>query len=347
MTDDLNQKRFTMKTVYRCISASMVSIAKHLLITAPLTGATIFFGTGLHAQTNESDATNRSVPAIRAITPIDAPEAARTGRPKIKVKEATNGRAENPTPTTSYASTTLVPIEAPEAARTGRPKEKVKEATGRAVNPIPSTTPEKALISPIAAPDAARTGRPKIREKLATGRIANPNSTSEPAIATPITPITVPDTARTGRPKVRDNGPRPPLRVGEPAMQPSPANVEKRRRGPKVRDDGIHDTSRKVAPEAPTAPIEAPESARTGRPKMKVKMATGRVANPTSLTDFPDAEHKGRPKERDDDARDTSRVAKPISTMAPIAPIAVPDANKPGRPKERDKPYWVTTVPNK
>lgn len=279
MTRNLDSQRFTLNSVFRNIKASLAARSMPLLIAAPLVGATIFLALAAHAQISLSAATS-TASAVTPVAPITAPEAARTGRPKEREKWAT-GRVANPTQPTGHASTTVVPIEAPEAARTGRPKVKVKEATNRAVNPTPSTTPEKALISPIAAPDASRTGRPKVREKMATGRIANPNSTSEPALATPITPITVPDAARTGRPKERDDGPSPPLRVGEPAMQSSPVNTEKRRRGPKVRDDAVYDTSRKVAPETLTAPIEAPESARTGRPKMKVKEATGRFANPT------------------------------------------------------------------
>jgi hypothetical protein len=89
------------------------------------------------------------------------------------------------------------------------------------------TTAATGPIAPITAPTAARTGRPKVLSE-------QPN-------------------ARTGGgPKVRDPGPRPPLRVSDPATQ-APASepvaqpTERRRKGPKERDD--------------------PVSTRTGRPK--------------------------------------------------------------------------------
>lgn len=53
--------------------------------------------------------------APAADAPIPAPEAVRTGRPKIKVKTPTNDRVTNPAPATE-------PVATPETARTGRPK---------------------------------------------------------------------------------------------------------------------------------------------------------------------------------------------------------------------------------
>jgi hypothetical protein len=235
MTDDLNQKRFTMKTVFRFIPTSGVSIAKPLLIAAPFAIATIFFVTGTHAQTKKIDAQVGAAAGMGEIAPIPAPEAAQTGRPKEKVKTPTNGRVANPSPANEPAvATPIAPIATPYAARTGRPKvrDNTPMDTSRVANAASTTTPISSIpvpeaartgkpkvrvktpmdtsrtvapettTAPIAAPEAARTGRPKEKVKEAMGRVANPIST-----AAPIAPIVVPDATRTGRPRERDDSP--------------------------------------------------------------------------------------------------------------------------------------------
>ncbi|MEY4500338.1 MAG: hypothetical protein RIS52_228 [Pseudomonadota bacterium] len=108
-----------------------------------------------------------------------APNAARTGKPKIKEKEATNDRVADPTPAT----------EAAEERREG-PKERDKHGhQSRAATPAPGTqladrkegpkgdvgSDHQGRTAPApAVPEAARTGKPKGRDKLATGRKRGP-----------------------------------------------------------------------------------------------------------------------------------------------------------------------------
>ena len=231
MTRNLDSQRFTLNSVFRNIKASLASRSMPLLIAAPLVGATFCIAPGAHAQISLSAATSTGS-AVTPVAPIAAPEAARTGRPKAKVKWAT-GRAANP----SEVTDPIAPIAAPDAARTGRPKVREKTATnGRTANPASTNEPAVTTpIAPIAAPEAARTGKPKGRDKLATGRVAKPIST-----AAPIAPIAVPDAARTGRPKEKVKTPMDTSRTVAPETTQTP--TAKKRRGPKERDDPVYST---------------------------------------------------------------------------------------------------------
>ena len=90
------------------------------------------------------------------------------------------------------------------------------------------------------------------------------------------------------------------------------------------------------------APIASPEAARRKGPKVKVKDATARVANPTPIGEptadapvapiaSPEAARTGRPKIRDKEV--STRGANPATTTEPVA---TPEAERTGRPKERD-----------
>ncbi len=108
-----------------------------------------------------------------------------------------------------------------------------------------------------------------------------------------------------------------------------------------------------AAASGPVAPIAAPEAARTGRPKEREKMATGRVASPPTTTEptadapvapiaSPEAarrkEVSTQPKMLD--AEPKARVANPATTTEPVA---TPEAERPGRPKIRGKPASNTS----
>jgi hypothetical protein len=128
-------------------------------------------------------------------------------------------------------------------------------------NAVPSpTTAANGPVAPIETAAAARRKGPKIKEKEATNyRVANPSTPGAPAADVPIAPIDAPESARTGRPKekVKEAGGRvaSPPATTEPVAPPT----ERRRRGPKIRDDTPRDTSRIETP--------APETQPTGRRK--------------------------------------------------------------------------------
>lgn len=190
---------FALRSAISAVAQLVASFWKPMLVAAPLIGTALFFASGTQAQTSGSAAPSATTSANGPV----APEAARTGRPKIKTKTATNGRLANPPPTTDPATT----------AQTTAP------------------------IAPIDAPDAARTGRPKVRDKtpMDTSRVENPTPATEPVAA--------PVAERTGRPKERD-----PTPTNDRVANPTPAPTEKRRKGPKVRDDPVRDTSRTGRP---------------------------------------------------------------------------------------------------
>lgn len=82
MSYDLNQKQFTLNKVLSYISTSVRSIAKSLLIAAPITVATILFATAAHAQTIKKDALSSAAETKSTIEPIAAPVAVRNVKPK-------------------------------------------------------------------------------------------------------------------------------------------------------------------------------------------------------------------------------------------------------------------------
>jgi hypothetical protein len=138
------------------------------------------------------------------------------------------------------------------------------QTSGSATPSAPTSASEP--VTPIASPEAARRKGPKIKEKEAmdTSRVANPPATTDAATPTqtgvPVAPIDSPAAARTGRPKERDPTPTNdrvanPTPATEPVAQPT----ERRRKGPKERDDDLHDTSRIETP--------APENQPAGRRK--------------------------------------------------------------------------------
>jgi hypothetical protein len=145
-------------------------------------------------------------------------------------------------------------------------------------SPAPSaSTTANGPVAPIASPEAARRKGPKEKRKEATARVANPSTPGVPAADVPIAPIDAPDAARTGRPKEKEkeatnDSVASPAATTEPVAPPT----ERRRRGPKVRDDPVRDTSR------------------TGRPKERDKPAS-------------DTSRTGRPKERDDDVSTSTK----------------------------------------
>ena len=190
MTIQQENERFTLKSAIGAIGESLAPFWKPMIVAAPLIGTALFFASGTNAQTS-----GNAVPS-------------------------------------------------PTAAASGP-------------------------VAPIAAPEAARTGRPKIKEKMATGRVASPPTTTEPTADAPVAPIAAPEAARTGRPKIRDKTPTndsvaSPPATTEPVAQPT----ERRRRGPKVRDDGVHSTSRTGTPTTQTpAPDTQPAGRRREGPK--------------------------------------------------------------------------------
>ncbi len=139
-------------------------------------------------------------------------------------------------------------------------------------NAVPSPTrAANGSVAPIETTTAARRKGPKIKEKEATNdRVANPTPTTGP-----VAPTAAPEAARTGRPKekvkevsTREANPPP---ATEPVAQPT----ERRRKGPKVRDDDLRDTSRTGRPkERDDSPRDtsrteapAPETQPAGRRK--------------------------------------------------------------------------------
>jgi hypothetical protein len=105
-------------------------------------------------------------------------------------------------------------------------------------------------VTPIASPEAARRKGPKVKVKEAmdTSRVANPPATTDPVTAAqtgaPVAPIDAPDAAQRKGPKIKVK--EISTRVGEPApaTEPVAQPTEKRRKGPKERDDDVLDTSR-------------------------------------------------------------------------------------------------------
>jgi hypothetical protein len=110
---------FALKDAIGALAESAASFWKPMLVAAPLIGAALFFATGSHAQTSGSAAPAGTTAATGPITPIAAPEAARTGRAKVK-NNAISTRVANPATTTAPATTPIAPIDAPDAARTER-----------------------------------------------------------------------------------------------------------------------------------------------------------------------------------------------------------------------------------
>jgi hypothetical protein len=192
------------------------------------------------------------------------------------------------------------PVDASTAARRKGPKVKVKEISTRVANPPATTDPVTptqtgAPVAPIDAPEAARRKGPKVKVKEAmdTSRIATPTPT-EPTTSTPIAPIDAPDAARTGRPKERDKEISTRVAEPAPATEPVAQPTERRRKGPKERDDPVLDTSRTG-----------------GRPKERDD-------------DARDTSRTGRPKERDDSPHNrTSLLLPALGGAAAIAAIIV------------------------
>lgn len=144
-------------------------------------------------------------------------------------------------------------------------------------NAVPSpTAAASGPVAPIAAPEAARAGRPKIRSKMATGRVASPPTTTEPTADAPVAPIAAPEAARTGRPKIRDKTPTndsvaSPPATTEPVVQPT----ERRRKGPKERDDPV--STRTGAPTSdPATTTPNPSGERAIRKNVVPKATSGR-----------------------------------------------------------------------
>jgi hypothetical protein len=150
-----------------------------------------------------------------------------------------------------------------------------------------------AEAAPVDASTAARRKGPKVKVKEISTRVANPPATGAPAADAPIAPTDAPDAARTGRPKERDKEVSTRVANPTPATEPVAQPTEKRRKGPKERDDPVLDTSR------------------TGRPKER--------------DDTPrDTSRTGRPKERDDSPHNrTSLLLPALSGAAAIAAIIV------------------------
>jgi hypothetical protein len=147
-----------------------------------------------------------------------APNAARTGKPKIKEKEATNDRVADPTPAT----------EAAEERRKG-PKERDKHGhQSRAATPAPGTQSADRKEGPKGDHGSGRTETTLAPDTQPVGRRKGPKGagSSDHQGRTAPAPA-VPEAARTGKPKGRDK-----LATG-------------RKRDPKKRDDSPHDTSRK------------------------------------------------------------------------------------------------------
>lgn len=176
-------RRFTLKNAIGTLAESISSHWKPALVTAPMVGAALFLASGTQAQTSGSATPTVTTSANGPVAPIAAPEAARTGRPKIKTKTATNDRVANPTPAGGPAADAPVaPIASPEAARTGRPKERDKEVSTRVAYPTPTADPvaqptERRRRGPKERDDSVstRTGRPKERDPTPTNdRVANP-----------------------------------------------------------------------------------------------------------------------------------------------------------------------------
>jgi hypothetical protein len=144
-------------------------------------------------------------------------------------------------------------------------------------SPAPSaSTTANGPVAPIASPEAARRKGPKEKRKEATARVANPSTPGVPAADVPIAPIDAPDAARTGRPKEKEKEATNDSAASSSATtEPVTPPTERRRRGPKVRDDPVYDTSRtggrpKERDPTPTNdrvanPLPAPEAERTGR----------------------------------------------------------------------------------
>ena len=144
MTIQQENRGFTLKNAIGALRESLVSHWKPMIVAAPLIGTALFFASGTHAQTSGSATPAVTTTANGPVAPIAAPEAARTGRPKIKEKMATNGRVANPAPAGGPAADApIAPIASPEAARTGRPKIRSKSAsdTSRTETPAPATEP--------------------------------------------------------------------------------------------------------------------------------------------------------------------------------------------------------------
>lgn len=111
-----------------------------------------------------------------------------------------------------------------------------------------------------------------------------------------------------------------------------------------------------VTLESVTTPA-ATDAVRRKGPKVKVKDATGRVANPATATGLatqaqtgtpvaPEAARTGRPKIKTKTATDTSRVVNPAPVAVPVAPISAPEAARTGRPKEKEKEATSDSVAN-
>ncbi len=184
MTIQQESRGFTLKNAIGIIAESISFLWKPAFVAAPLIGTALFFASGTHAQTSGSATPTVTTTANGPVAPIAAPEAARTGRPKIKTKTASDtSRVASPPTTTAPVTAPIAPIASPEAARTGRPKERDKTPmdTGRAANPTPAA-------DPVAQPSERRRRGPKVRDD------------------------SVSDTSRTGRPKERD--PTPHNRTG-------------------------------------------------------------------------------------------------------------------------------------
>jgi hypothetical protein len=138
------------------------------------------------------------------------------------------------------------------------------QTSGSATPSAPTSASEP--VTPIASPEAARRKGPKIKVKEAmdTSRVANPPATTDPVTAAqtgaPVAPIDAPDAARRKGPKIKVKTPtNDSVAEPAPATEPVAQPTERRRKGPKERDDDLHDTSRIETP--------APENQPAGRHK--------------------------------------------------------------------------------
>jgi hypothetical protein len=182
---------FALSSAISVMTESVASFWKPVLVAAPLIGTALSLASGTQAQTSGSATPSTSASATGPVAPIAAPEAARTGRPKIKTKTPMDtSRVANP----PVAAEPVAPIDTPEAARTGRPKERDKTPTNDSVaNPPATPEPvdqptERRRKGPKERDDdlSTRTGRPKERDPTPTNdRVANP--------------LPAPEAERTGR----------------------------------------------------------------------------------------------------------------------------------------------------
>jgi hypothetical protein len=172
---------FALRSAIEALTESVASFWKPMLVAAPLIGTALFFASGTQAQTSSSPAPSASTTANGPVAPIAAPEAARTGRPKIKTKTPMDtSRVANP----SAATEPVAPIDTPEAARRKGPKIKVKEISTRVGEPAPVTEPvaqptERRREGPKGDGSHGRTETPAPDTQPAGRRREGPNNTAD------------------------------------------------------------------------------------------------------------------------------------------------------------------------